>query len=108
MCCFIELGLQISRKVYLLHTISLLESTENDNDVVMCSIITTFGSSLPPVVCRRDQALFRDRPFHLKGGGGGWGYGFLLRSEKKFRTTRTRVRIIIFFVTQSANFFSRI
>ena len=68
MCCFIELGLQISRKVYLLHTISLLESTENDNDVVMCSIITTFGSSLPPVVCRRDQALFRDRPFHLKGG----------------------------------------
>jgi hypothetical protein len=69
MCCFIELGLQISRKVYLLHTISLLESTENDNDVVMCSIITTFGSSLPPVVCRRDQALFRDRPFHLKGGG---------------------------------------
>ena len=51
---------------------------------------------------------FRDRPFNLfnlQGGGGGGGVdGFLLRSKHFFRTTR--VRILIFFVAQGANFFS--
>ena len=42
---------------------------------------------------------FRDRPFNLQGGV----TGFLFRSKQFFRTTR--VRILIFFVTQSANFF---
>ena len=48
---------------------------------------------------------FRDRPFNLQGGGGGGGgvNGFLFRSKHFFRTTR--VRILIFFVAQSANFF---
>jgi hypothetical protein len=42
----------------------------------------------------------RDRPFNLQGGG----YGFLFRSELFF-SDNTRVRILLFFVAQSANFF---
>jgi hypothetical protein len=41
------------------------------------------------------------------GGGGGGSYGLLFRSEYFF-SDNTRVRIFIFFVAQSANFFSRI
>ena len=44
--------------------------------------------------------MFRERPFNLKGAG----YGFLFRSEFFFRTTRELE--YIFFVAQSANFFS--
>jgi hypothetical protein len=44
----------------------------------------------------------RDRPFNLKGG-----YGFLFRSEFFF-SDNTRIRIFIFFVAQSAKFYSRI
>ena len=60
--------------------------------------------------CGENCALckhIRDRPFNLKGGGGGGGgYGFLFRSEHFFR--RTRELEYFFFVTRSANFFSRI
>jgi hypothetical protein len=48
--------------------------------------------------CLLFEMLIRDRPFNLKGG-----YGFLFRSEIFFRTSR--VRILIFFVAQSGNFF---
>ena len=41
----------------------------------------------------------RDGPFNLQGG-----YGFLFRSEFFF-SDNTRVRILLFFVAQSANFF---
>ena len=47
----------------------------------------------------------RDRPFNLQGGGG--VIVFLFRSEYFF-SDNTRVRIFIYFVAQSANFFSRI
>ena len=46
----------------------------------------------------------RDRPFNLKGGGGG-GVCFFVSFRSLF-SDKTRVRIIIFFVAQSANFFS--
>ena len=45
---------------------------------------------------------FRDRPFNLFNLQGGVN-GFLFRSKHFFRTTR--VRILIFFVAQGANFF---
>ena len=48
--------------------------------------------------CLLFEMLIRDRPFNLKRG-----YGFLFRSEFFFRTSR--VRILIFFVAQSGNFF---
>jgi hypothetical protein len=48
----------------------------------------------------------RERPFNLKGEGGGYG-GFFIRPEKKIRTTQ-ELEYFIFFVAQSANFFSRI
>ena len=48
------------------------------------------------------RTYLRDRPFNLQGG-----YGFLFRSEIFFRTTR-ELEYFIFFVAQSANFFSRI
>jgi hypothetical protein len=44
----------------------------------------------------------RDRPFNLKGGL------WFFVSFRNFFSDNTRVRIFIFFVTQSANFFSRI
>ena len=44
--------------------------------------------------------FFMDRPFNLKGGG----YGILFRSEFVFRTTQELE--YIFFVAQSAIFFS--
>ena len=44
----------------------------------------------------------RDRPFNLQGGG----YVFLFRLEFFF-SDNTRVRISIFFVAHSANFFSQ-
>ena len=53
--------------------------------------------------CLKTCKTLRDRPFNLKG----WGYGFLFRSEIFF-LDNTRVRIFIFFVAQSAIFFSRI
>ena len=48
--------------------------------------------------------LIRDRPFNLKWGGGVWFFA----SFRNFFSDNTRVRIFIFFVAQSAKFFSRI
>ena len=45
-------------------------------------------------------ALFRDRPFNLKGGG---GYGFLFRSEFFFRTTR-ELEYVFFSSRKARNF----
>jgi hypothetical protein len=56
----------------------------------------------PNLVSFNELSFLRDRPFNLKRGG----YGFLFRSEFFFGTTR--VRLLFFFVTQSAIFFSRI
>ena len=57
-----------------------------------------------------DEKHIRDRPFNLKGGGGDhltWGGGGLwfFISFRIFFSDNTRVRIFIFFVVQSANFF---
>ena len=46
--------------------------------------------------------LFRDRPFNLQGGGGGL---WVFVSFRIFFLDNTRVRILIFFVTQNAIFF---
>jgi hypothetical protein len=48
------------------------------------------------------QGLIRDRPFNLKGGL------WFFVSFRIFFSDSTRVRIFIFFVVQSAKFFSRI
>jgi hypothetical protein len=69
------------------------------------SIVNVFFS-ISSEKCDRQQILFlpccdrpvRDRPFNLKGGL--WFF--------VFRFDNTRVRIFIFFVAQSAKFFSRI
>ena len=50
------------------------------------------------------KQFFRDRPFNLKGGRGLWFFV----SFRIFFSDNTRVRIFIFFVAQSAHFFSRI
>ena len=47
----------------------------------------------------------RDRRFNLQGGGGG---GIVFVSFRNFVSDNTRVRILIFFVARSVNFFSRI
>ena len=49
------------------------------------------------------EYCLRDRPFNLKGGG----LWFFVSFRNLF-SDNTRVRIFIFFVAQSANFFSRI
>ena len=52
-------------------------------------------------------SLLRDRPFNLKGGGGGGGLWFFV-SFRIFFSDNIRVRIFIFFVALSGNFFSRL
>ena len=56
----------------------------------------------------KKQGIVRDRPFNLKGGGGGGGggrgYGFFVSFRKKIPG---QLKILFFFVAQSAKFFSR-
>ena len=59
----------------------------------------------PCLFCQYLQTEVKDRPFNLKGEGGGLWF---FVSFRNFFSDSTRVRIFIFFVAQSANFFSRI
>jgi hypothetical protein len=71
---------------------------------------TTRKSYVDPLMLRFKRMFHlifqnvRDRPFNLQGGGGGlWFFG----SFRKKNSDNTRVRIFIFFVAQSAKFFSK-
>jgi hypothetical protein len=57
------------------------------------------GSFLKKVIRTEDRGLIRDRPFNLKGGL------WFFVSFRNFFSDNTRVRIFIYFVVRSANFF---
>ena len=57
----------------------------------------------PPMLIRKSDGKVGTDHLTCRGGG---GYGFLFRSKKFLRTTP--VRILIFFVAQSAKCFARL
>ena len=64
-------------------------------------MIGTMITVCKPVPPQSNSVLYRERPFNLQGGG---SYRVFFRSEFFFRTTQELE--YIFFVAQSANFFS--
>jgi hypothetical protein len=68
-------------------------------NIIQLRIILIGGLFFYYVVCYVYTLVNKKRSLLVVGGG----YGFLFRSEIVFRITR--VRIFIFFVAQSANFF---
>ena len=72
-------------------------------EVLSPSLFKIFINDLPSIIVDKTDSI-RDRPFNLKGWGGLWFFV----SFRIFFSDTTRVRIFIFFVGQSVNFFSRI